>query len=138
MACKSTPHNLVIRVYSLMYNISSNALQGQPAHSPGQAKRHPGLFHVVDGRPAKGKSVDNGRTDNAFALTARRDNATLHPGCRCALPWAMCFCAYSACWPMYFLRKSSQSKSRIVPFWVQQTGHPNYLGCRPSVFCCFS
>ena len=28
------------------------------------------------------------------------DNATLHPGCRCALPWAMCFCALpflSAC-----------------------------------------
>ncbi|MDD6867454.1 MAG: hypothetical protein PUD61_08055, partial [Prevotella sp.] len=40
---------------------------------------HPGLFHVVDGRPAKGKSVDNGRTDNAFALTARRDNNPLHP-----------------------------------------------------------
>ena len=47
-------------------------------------------------RPAKGKSVDNGRTDNAFALTARRDNNQLHPGCRYALPWAMCFCAYSA------------------------------------------
>ena len=79
-----------------MYNISSNALQGQPAHSPGQATRHPGLFHVVDGRPAKGKSVDNGRTDNAFALTARRDNNTLPPGCRYALPWAMRFCAFSA------------------------------------------
>ena len=60
----------------------------------------------------------------AFALTARMDNATLHPGCRCALPWAMCFCAYSACWSMYFLRTSSQSKSGTVPFWVQQTGHP--------------
>ena len=47
-------------------------------------------------RPAMGKSVDNGRTDNAFALTARRDNNQLHPGCRYALPWAMCFCAYSA------------------------------------------
>ena len=34
---------------------------------------------VVYGRPAKGKSVDNGRTDNAFALTARRDNNPLHP-----------------------------------------------------------
>ena len=72
----------------------------------------------------KRKSVDNNRTYNAFALTARMDNATLHPGCRCALPWAMCFCAYSACWSMYFLRTSSQSKSGTVPFWVQQTGHP--------------
>ena len=45
---------------------------------------------------AKGKSVDNGRTDNDFALTARRDNNPLHPGCRYALPWAMRFCAYSA------------------------------------------
>ena len=41
------------------------------------------------GRPAKGNSVDNGRKDNAFALTARRDNNPLHPGCRYALPWAM-------------------------------------------------
>ena len=74
----------------------------------------------------KRKSVDNSRTYNAFALTARMDNATLHPGCRCALPWAMCFCAYSACWSIYFLRTSSQSKSGTVPFWVQQTVHPNY------------
>ena len=43
-----------------------------------------------------GKSVDKGRKDNAFALTARRDNNPLHPGCRYALPWAMYFCAYSA------------------------------------------
>ena len=35
------------------------------------------------------------------------DNALLHPGCRCALPWAMFFCAYSACWSIYFLRTSS-------------------------------
>ena len=48
---------------------------------------------------------------NAFALTARIDNVPLHPGCCYALPWAMCFCAYSACWSMYFLRASSQSKS---------------------------
>ena len=27
------------------------------------------------------------RIFNAFALTARMDNAQLHPGCRCALPW---------------------------------------------------
>ena len=47
----------------------------------------------------------------AFALTARMDNVHLHPGCRCALPWAMCFCTYSAYWSMYFLRASSQSKS---------------------------
>ena len=46
------------------------------------------------------KSVDNSRIFNAFALTARMDNVHLHPGCRCALPWAMCFCAYSACWSM--------------------------------------
>ena len=39
---------------------------------------------------------------NAFALTARMDNVYLHPGCRCALPWAMFFCAYSACWSMFF------------------------------------
>ena len=64
----------------------------------------------------KRKSVDNNRTYNAFSLTARMDNATLHPGCRCALPWAMCFCAYSACWSIYFLRTSSQSKSGTVPF----------------------
>ena len=38
------------------------------------------------------------RIFNAFALTARMDNAQLHPGCRCALPWAMFFCAYSAFW----------------------------------------
>ena len=74
----------------------------------------------------KRKSVDNSRTYNAFALTARMDKATLHPGCRCALPWAMCFCAYSACWSIYFLRTSSQSKSGTVPFWVHQTVHPNY------------
>ena len=90
--------------------------KGQPAHSPGQAKRHPGLFHVVDGRPAKGKSVDNGRADNTFALTARRANNPLHPGCRYALAWAMCFCANSACWSMCFLRASSLSKSGTVPF----------------------
>ena len=64
-------------------------------HSPGQAKRHPGLFHVVDGRPAKGKSVDNVRTDNAFALTARKDNNTLHPGCRFACP-GLCAAALTA------------------------------------------
>ena len=64
----------------------------------------------------KRKSVDNSRTYNAFALTARMDKATLHPGCRCALPWAMCFCAYCACWSIYFLRTSSQSKSGTVPF----------------------
>ena len=68
------------------------------------------------GRPAKGKSVDNGRKDNAFALTARRDNNPLHPGCRYALLWAMCFCANSACWSMCFLRASSLSKSGTVPF----------------------
>ena len=40
----------------------------------------------------------------------------------------VCNCrAYSACWLMFFLRTSSQSKSGTVPFWVQQTGHPNYL-----------
>ena len=75
----------------------------------------------------KRRSVDNSRIFNAFALTARKDNAQLHPGCRCALPWAMFFCAYSACWSMYFLRKSSQSKSGTVLFWVHQTGHPNWL-----------
>ena len=32
---------------------------------------------------------DSSRIFNAFALTARMDNAQLHPGCRCALPWAM-------------------------------------------------
>ena len=31
----------------------------------------------------------------------------LHPGCRCALPWAMRFCAYSACRSIHFLRTSS-------------------------------
>ena len=41
-------------------------------------------------------SLDNGRKDNAFALTARGDNNPLHPGCRYALPWAIYFCAYSA------------------------------------------
>ena len=54
--------------------------------------------------------LSNSMTNNAFALTARMDNVHLHPGCRYALPWAMCFCAYSACWSMYFLRASSQSK----------------------------
>ena len=46
----------------------------------------------------KRRSVDNSRIFNAFALTARMNNDLLHPGCRCALPWAMFFCAYSACW----------------------------------------
>ena len=73
---------------------------------------------------AKCKSVDYSRIYNAFALTARKDNVTLHPGCRFALPWAMCFCAYSACWSMCSLRASSQSKSGTVPFWVHQTGQP--------------
>ena len=45
-------------------------------------------------------NLDNSRTYNAFALTARKDNAQLHPWCRYALHWAMCFCAYSACWSM--------------------------------------
>ena len=54
--------------------------------------------------------LSNSRTNNTFALTARMDNVHLHPGCRYALPWAMCFYAYSACWSMYFLRASSQSK----------------------------
>ena len=35
--------------------------------------------------------------------------------------------AVSPCRSMYFLRTSSQSKSRTVPFWVQQTGHPTCL-----------
>ena len=30
------------------------------------------VFHLGDGRPAKGKSIDNGRKDNASALTARQ------------------------------------------------------------------
>ena len=67
------------------------------------------------------------RIFNAFALTARMDNAQLHPGCRCALPWAMFFCAYSACWSIYFLRTSSQSKSGTTPFWVHQTVHHTCL-----------
>ena len=94
----------------------SVAKKGQKRIAQGKAQRPPGLFHVVDGRPAKGKSIDNGRTDNAFALTARRANNPLHPGCRYALPWAMCFCANSACWSMCFLRASSLSKSGTVPF----------------------
>ena len=44
-------------------------------------------------------NLDNSRTNNAFALSLI-DNVSLHPGCRYALPWAMCFCAYSACWSM--------------------------------------
>ena len=68
-------------------------------------------------------NLDNSRTNNAFALSLI-DNVSLHPGCRYALPWAMCFCAYSACWSMYFLLASSQSKSGTVPFWVHQTVHP--------------
>ena len=32
----------------------------------------------------------------AFALTARPSPTWNNPGCRDALPWAMCFCAYSA------------------------------------------
>ena len=60
---------------------------------------------------------------------ARAVSAEAHsPGCHFAslhLPWAVCFCAYSACWSIYFLRTSSQSKSGTVPFWVQQTGHPS-------------
>ena len=48
------------------------------------------------------RNLSNSRIYNAFALTARIDNVPLHPGCRCALPWAMCFCAYSACWSMFF------------------------------------
>ena len=79
----------------------------------------------TNGHRPKGKvNLSNSRTNNAFALTARIDNVPLHPGCRCALPWAMCFCAYSACWSMYFLQACSQSKSGTVPFWVQQTGYP--------------
>ena len=65
----------------------------------------------TNGHRPKGKvNLRNSRIFNAFALTARMDNAQLHPGCRCALPWAMRFCAYSAYWSMYFLRTSSQSK----------------------------
>ena len=52
----------------------------------------------TNGHRPKGKvNLRNSRIFNAFALTARMDNAQLHPGCRCALPWAMRFCAYSAC-----------------------------------------
>ena len=75
----------------------------------------------------KRKSVDNSRIFNAFALSARPSPTWNNPGCRYALPWAMFFCAYSACWTLYFLQACSQSKSVTVPFWVQQTGHPNYL-----------
>ena len=55
----------------------------------------------TNGHRPKGKvNLSNSRIYNAFALTARIDNVPLHPGCRYALPWAMCFCAYSACWSM--------------------------------------
>ena len=69
-------------------------------------------------------NLDNSRTYNAFALTARKDNAQLHPRCRYALPWAMCFCAYSACWSMRVRWASSQSKSGTVPFWSTSNRTP--------------
>ena len=53
---------------------------------------------------AKRKSVDSSRADNAFALTARMEYITLYPGCRYALPWAVCFCAYSAYRVLYFCK----------------------------------
>ena len=97
----------------------------------GRAQRHPGLFHVGYGR-AVSKSVDNSRIYNAFALTARMDNVHLHPGCRCALPWAMYFCAYSACWSMYFLRASSQSKSGTGSIFYEGTFYAKLCvgGCK--------
>ena len=58
----------------------------------------------TNGHRPKGKvNLSNSRIFNAFALTARKDNAQLHPGCRCALPWAVRFCAFSAC---YYGRRS--------------------------------
>ena len=47
-------------------------------------------------RPAKGKSVICPAVIYAFALSGRTSTTCNNPGCRYALPWAMCFCAYSA------------------------------------------
>ena len=44
----------------------------------------------------KRKSVIYPAVIYAFALTARNYPTRNNPGCRYALPWAMCFCAYSA------------------------------------------
>ena len=44
------------------------------------------------------------------------DNVHLHPGCRCALPWAMCFCADSACWSMYWPFSSKRLRERMQSF----------------------
>ena len=70
---------------------------------------------------------DNSRILNAFALTARMDNAQLHPGCRCALPWAMFFCAYSACWSIFsddngMMRLSSFNGSENIKINVKVEG----------------
>ena len=61
------------------------------------------VFHFISPKKTQilSKDTDFGPCaiclcNNAFALTARMDNNPLPPGCRYALPWAMCFCAYSA------------------------------------------
>ena len=60
----------------------------------GRAKRHPGIVMCrIPPVPCKGKSiyVREGRfVFKAFALTGRWPVSVLNPGCRFALPRAMC------------------------------------------------
>ncbi len=58
------------------------ALKGQPTHSPGQAKRHPGFYvDVVHVRPVRAKALIF-NTTNAAALTGRTGKSVhLYPGC---------------------------------------------------------
>ena len=64
------------------------------------------------------------------------------PGCRYALPWAMCFCAYNACWSMYFLRSSSQRNqeqchfgySKLYTLFIQVSHGLNIRHLSPLIF----
>ena len=53
------PHNRACHKGTNVSDLVSNGLKAQWAHSPGQAKRHPGYYRVIIGTPWKGKSIDN-------------------------------------------------------------------------------
>ena len=109
-----------------------NALNGQPAHSPGQSEAAPWVSCApwFTCSPCKGKSVTYNDVTWGKQYDKSRGNTLLplqgvespvipsYPGCRFALPWAMRrlpLQGVDQCYPIHNPR---------VPDFTHQTGHP--------------
>ena len=88
---------LSVKIITKVSDLGRGGLKAQQAHSPGQAKRHPGLRIAIVLTPCKGKSVINMAQSlskisirmNASALTGRTNDNTIIPRVSLRLPWAM-------------------------------------------------